>query len=91
MDECAGGLAPRRGRGPRRRRLRPDAFNPYGRVVGGVVGVDLAGECRMSAGVLPTGDLEAVCSLRNKRYIRDSSKSATGTREWSDPRCSSHT
>lgn len=55
------------------------------------IGVDLAGECRMSAGVLPTGDLEAVCSLRNKRYIRDSSKSATGTREWSDPRCSSHT
>lgn len=55
------------------------------------IGVDLAGECRMSAGVLPTGDLEAVCSLRNKRYIRDSSKSATGAREWSDPRCSSHT
>lgn len=45
----------------------------------------------MSAGVLPTGDLEAVCSMRNKRYIRDSSKSATGVREWSDPRCSSHT
>ena len=37
MDKRAGGLTPRRERGPRRRRrLRPGAFNPYGWVVGGV-------------------------------------------------------